>query len=277
VRTLSSVGENNAWSHEIRLNAFGQFESWDYDQAMNDNPYIVGSTYVQSNVWYHVAVTAQNGGMKHLYVNGVEEGTPAPIDTLWAGGDEFAFATGAAYGSFSPEPMLLDDVGIWYAALSPQAIALLASGTHPSAITNSTVQLELVNPQLIASGTLNPTTDENIIQPQTFAPTPANVTARYLQFNALTGVYTNFSVTNVGLNEIQVMSQVDNTPPNPAIQTAVLLSWPASPFNFVLQSTPTLSPANWTAVSVAPTLVGTNLQVYLPASQQSAFYRLTPQ
>ena len=53
-----------------------------------------------------------------------------------------------------------------------------------------------------------------------------------------------------------------------------LLSWPAGSTGFVLESSTTLSPANWTAVTTAPVVVGGQNTVTVDAASGSRFYRL---
>jgi len=55
----------------------------------------------------------------------------------------------------------------------------------------------------------------------------------------------------------------------------VVLQWPASASAFTLQTTPNVdNPSTWTTVANAPTVVGTKLQLTLPPSNQSCFFRL---
>lgn len=55
----------------------------------------------------------------------------------------------------------------------------------------------------------------------------------------------------------------------------VVLSWPASDFNFSVQSRTSLVPgAGWTTLPDVPTLVGTNWQVTLPATSGAEFFQL---
>ncbi len=57
--------------------------------------------------------------------------------------------------------------------------------------------------------------------------------------------------------------------------TGVALSWPTSAAGFSLQSTAALSPAGWTAVNTAPTVVGDMNQVTVPAADAQRFFRLS--
>jgi hypothetical protein len=274
VRTAASGRENNTWSHQLRLTVDSQFQHYTYDGAEKR---VTGTTVVEPNVWYHVAATAQNNGQARLYVNGVEEGTAVAVGTLWTGGGEFALATGSGHGML-PSAMNLDEVGIWFSALPADLIKRLNNGEKPNTVNNSSVVptgVQLVSPRLILSGSLSDVSSQDPVSPDTF--TTANgltsVTARYLQFRTLSSVYTP-TRNNVGLNEIQVIADVEATPPAVGIATAILVSWPYNPFGYVLQSSPSLSPATWSQVSVTPSLVGTNLQLFLPATNRSFYYRL---
>jgi hypothetical protein len=276
LRTTGSGQEYSAWSHQIRLNAAGQFQCYIYDQDTGGNPNVVGTTVVQSNAWYHVAATAQNGGLMHLYVNGVEEGTPASVKTIWTGGSEFALGTGSG-GGYGVEPMLLDDVAVWSSALTAQDVHNLSTGQKPSTFSGSVIiGPNLVNPQLILSGTLTSTAGENAIQPSTFTTNNGltAVTARYLQFVADTGINGD---NNTGLDEMQVFAAVDDTPPTLAMGTSVYVTYPYGPIKFVVQETPSLSSPTWAPVQSAPVLNGTNVQVFVPADQRGYFFRLAEQ
>ena len=67
---------------------------------------------------------------------------------------------------------------------------------------------------------------------------------------------------------------------NPALSASVnagniVLSWPASDFNFAVQSRPGLnSGTSWTSLTNAPVLVGTNWQVSIPSSGSAQFFKL---
>jgi hypothetical protein len=54
----------------------------------------------------------------------------------------------------------------------------------------------------------------------------------------------------------------------------VVLAWPSSTLGFVLQQNPILGSTNWSTVTNAPVVVGSEKQVTLPASEFGAFYRL---
>jgi hypothetical protein len=266
LRSASAGQERATWSHQLRLTAGGVFEAYLYDGALRT---VTGTTAVQPGVWYHVATTAQNGGLLHLYVNGVEEGKPVAVNTLWQGGGITEIGTGSG-GGFLPAPELIDDVAIWYSSLSPDRIKLLSQGTSPLNV-GGAKGLVLVNPRSVVSGTLNNVTGQAQITPNAFnLSTP--VTARFFRFDALSMTYPATGTNSVGLNELQLMSDV--SPPTLSTSAAIDTSWPANPFASAPLVSPTLSSPNWTPVSNAPVLVGTNFTLFQPAANATAFYAL---
>ncbi len=262
-RTASSGNESNTWSHQIRVTESGQFQAYLYDGSERT---VTGTTVAQPNTWYHVAATALNGDLEHLYVNGTEEGTPVTMGSMWAGGSLWSIGTGSG-ANFAWLAGEVDDLAIWFNPLSADAIKALATGTKPTApakvITTTT---QMVNPRLIASGTLSDVSSEDSITPDVFPISPA-VTARLVQFKALSGIYAD---GEVGLNEIQVTAAA--TAPRQSMAQAVLLAWPYSPFNMVLQSSPDGN--TWTTVAAQPTLVVGTWALYQPLSQPPLYYRL---
>jgi len=266
LRTAKQGNERSTWSHQLRLNAAMNFEAYTYDGALKT---VSGTTVVQPNVWYHVAVTAQNGGMMHLYVNGVEEGTPVAIATLWQGGGMTEIGTGSG-GGFQPSSELLSDVGIWYSLLSPADIASLATGQPPTAI-GAAAGLTLINPKAVVSGTLSNVTGQTNITPNVYNLS-IPVTARYWRFDALSCEYTPAATNSVGLDEIQLFANV--SVPALASMPAVELNWPANPFAAAPLTSTNLLSANWVPVSPAPTLTGTNFTVFQTATNAAAFYQM---
>lgn len=63
--------------------------------------------------------------------------------------------------------------------------------------------------------------------------------------------------------------QISVTPPN-----SIQLSWPADAMGYALQQSPSLKPANWTTVTNMAQLVSTNIQVTVPLSGGTRFFRL---
>jgi hypothetical protein len=262
-RTAVSGNESNTWSHQIRVTENGQFQSFLYDGT---DRLVTGTTIAQPNTWYHVAATARNGDLEHLYVNGTEEGTPVSVGTMWAGGSLWSIGTGSGAG-FAWLAGEVDDLAIWFSPLSADAIKALATGTKPTApakvITTTT---QMVNARLIASGTLSDVSSQDSITPDVFSISPP-VTARLLQFKALSGIYAS---QHLGLNEIQVTA--DATAPRQSMAQAVSLTWPYTPFNMILQSS--TDGNTWTPVAAQPTLVVGTWVVYQPLSQPPLYYRL---
>jgi hypothetical protein len=92
--------------------------------------------------------------------------------------------------------------------------------------------------------------------------------------------YRHFALGTVSSTNGQVW--VSQSTPAPhlnilAADTNVLLSWIVPSTNFTLQQSADLIPANWTAVTDAPVLNPTNVQlgVSLPQTNLHSFYRLT--
>ena len=126
VRTSSS-GPAAHFSHQIMTDASGHFVHYIYDGASKS---LTGTTIAQPGVWYHVVATATNGGAGVLYVNGVQEGTPITVSTLWTGGDRWDL--GVRAGNTTTNFIgRLDDVCIWDRPLNASQVASLASGASP--------------------------------------------------------------------------------------------------------------------------------------------------
>jgi hypothetical protein len=268
VLRTAAAGEQANWSHQIRVTAAGQFEAYTWDGAGKT---VTGTTVIRPDTWYHVLVTAQNVGVERLFVNGVQEGGTVAIGALWSAGDRWR--VGSVYkGVNTPLVGQLDDLAFWFGPPLPtNLVARLAAGQSPLTVTNTAVTsvgYQVVNPQLVSSGTLSQVAyGDPVLQPQTFAVSPP-VTARYLQFQTLGSTYTN---NNVGLNEIQVMAQADTSLPAIGLAKAVFLSWPFKPFPVVLQSSPSLNTPVWTTVTNTPTLSDTTWGIYMPATN---YYQL---
>ncbi|MDD3604878.1 MAG: HYR domain-containing protein, partial [Kiritimatiellae bacterium] len=98
------------YSQQLRI-AGGVFEHFLNDGASKT---VTGTTVVQAGRWYHVAGSARNGGPMRLFVNGVEEGTPVTIGTMWTGGNQCQ-AGAASGGGFGPFYGLIDEARFWTA------------------------------------------------------------------------------------------------------------------------------------------------------------------
>jgi hyaluronoglucosaminidase len=109
-----------SWSHQLRMTASGAFEAYTYDGAAKS---VIGATIAQPDTWYHVVGTAANGGQMRLFVNGVEEGTPASINTLWTGGDQYRVAalSGNGMGWFDG---VVDELALYPQVLSSERIGV---------------------------------------------------------------------------------------------------------------------------------------------------------
>ncbi len=126
VRTDSN-GPDVDWSHQLRLNASGQFEHYLWDGSIRS---VAATNVIVPGVWYHLAATATNGGPMGIYVNGVSSGGSVTIGTLWGGGNQWRLGTDSGH---TPNFFRgrLDEVGIWENVLGSADIVLLAAGTPP--------------------------------------------------------------------------------------------------------------------------------------------------
>ncbi|GAJ07240.1 unnamed protein product, partial [marine sediment metagenome] len=83
VRTSSS-GQTTHWSHQLRINPQGVFHHYLWIGSERN---VAGTTLVEADEWYHVAIAAANNGPMHLYVNGEEDATSIDVaGTLWGDG-----------------------------------------------------------------------------------------------------------------------------------------------------------------------------------------------
>lgn len=123
----SSAGPTTHWSHQLRLTADGHFEHYTFDGGFN---LVTSTTIAEPGRWYHLVATAENGAPSRLYVNGVEEGTPDAVGTLWTGGTLWVLGSSSGHTpSFFKG--WVDEVAIWHDVLPPTAIQALASGASP--------------------------------------------------------------------------------------------------------------------------------------------------
>ena len=127
VRTSSS-GPTVNWSHQIWINSTGQFVASLYDGSGKN---ITGTTIITPNTWYVVAVTASNNGQMILYVNGVQEGAPVNIGTMWTGGDRYYVGSnsGGGVGYFQGT---IDEVKLYNRVLSSTEIAGISGFPSPT-------------------------------------------------------------------------------------------------------------------------------------------------
>jgi hypothetical protein len=115
ITRTSASGPNTHHTHTIFLTSTGTFGHYAFfDQ--NASGTVTGTTTVQPNRWYHVAITAQNSGMMRLFVNGVEEGTALAVQTLWTAGDRWSVGASSANNSRVWFNGQLDELRIWSVA-----------------------------------------------------------------------------------------------------------------------------------------------------------------
>lgn len=123
----NASGATSTWSNQLRINSSGKFEAYTYDGAGKT---VTGTTAVQPDVWYHIALVATNNGQMKLYVNGQSEGTPVSIGTMWTGGTRFWLGSnagnvsGGAWGWYNG---MADDVKLYNSALNDTDIVDLYS------------------------------------------------------------------------------------------------------------------------------------------------------
>ncbi len=118
IARTSASGTATHWSHQMRITADNLFEHYLWDGSARS---VIGTTAVEMDTWYHVAITAINNGDVRLYVNGQEEGTANTVTAMWTGGDRYAIGSnsGNAMGWFEG---LIDDVRIFDQVLPQEEI-----------------------------------------------------------------------------------------------------------------------------------------------------------
>jgi hypothetical protein len=118
VRTSGS-GPTTHWSHQLRINPQGAFHHYLY---IGSELNLAGTTLVEADEWYHVAIAAANNSTMHLYVNGEEDATPINVaGTLWGDGDRYYVASnsGHSMGWFQG---IVDDVQIYDNILTAEEV-----------------------------------------------------------------------------------------------------------------------------------------------------------
>lgn len=121
----SNGGPGGAYSHCI-YQRLGYWSSYAYDGAF---PTVNSTTAPVTNQWVHVAASAKNAGFMRLYINGISQGTPVAVGTLWNGGNDWWIAAddGTTSANFSG---YMCDAAIWNKQLTASEIASLATGTR---------------------------------------------------------------------------------------------------------------------------------------------------
>ena len=131
VRTSSS-GQTTHWSHQLRINPDGVFQHYLWVGSERN---VVGTTLVEADEWYHVAIAAANNGPMHLYVNGEEDATSIDVaGTLWGDGDRYYVGSNSGHGMGWFQGVV-DDVQIYDSILTAEEIGRIAasSGGFPLA------------------------------------------------------------------------------------------------------------------------------------------------
>lgn len=205
IARTNASGITAAWSHQLRINDFGNFEHYLFDGAAKQ---VTSFTFTSPGQWYHVVGAVSNSGEMRLYVNGVEEGTPVVINNLWSGGDRWTL--GGQSGQISaPFSGAIAEVAIWdHDRFSTSEIEELNSGLSPLELAPADAgdpALVLSDAEVILSGTLSSTIGQDFINPDTFNTDNglSPVIARYVRVELLSA---NNGGNHVGLNEIEILS-----------------------------------------------------------------------
>ncbi|MDT8301802.1 MAG: LamG domain-containing protein, partial [Sedimentisphaerales bacterium] len=131
VRTSSS-GQTTHWSHQLRINPEGVFQHYLWVGSERN---VIGTTLVEADEWYHVAIAAASDGTMHLYVNGDEDAPSIDVaGTLWGDGDRYYVGSNSGHGMGWFQG-IVDDVQIYDNILTAEEIARIAaaSGGFPLA------------------------------------------------------------------------------------------------------------------------------------------------
>ncbi len=120
VRT-GNAGPLSSFSHNLYMTADGHFAHYTYDQWSALGVTVIGTTVAELDTWYHVAITAENNGVIRLFVNGIEEGTPASIVSIWIGGVYYHIGDNRD-GGHARFKGVVDEVKIWDSQLTQNQI-----------------------------------------------------------------------------------------------------------------------------------------------------------
>jgi hypothetical protein len=116
----------------LRINPDGVFQHYLWVGSERN---VVGTTLVEVDEWYHVAIAAANDGPMHLYVNGEEDATSIDVaGTLWGDGDRYYVGSNSGHGMGWFQGVV-DDVQIYDSILTAEEIGKIAasSGGFPLA------------------------------------------------------------------------------------------------------------------------------------------------
>ncbi len=220
VRTNSS-GPSSAWSHQIRITSGSKFEAYTFDGGSKA---VTGTTTVVPNTWYHVVATAKNNDNMHLYVNGIEEGTPASIGTLWTGGDRYRIGQNSAGMGFFVGKM--DQIVLYDYAKTSAQIAWDYNRGGPVAWykfdeCQGDTAYDASGNSL--NGTLTPGASGN-----TTSGTCTSGTATEMRYNGRNGKLNN-ALDFDGTNDYVTIADNDKLEPTSAITLAAWMRWDIDP------------------------------------------------
>ncbi|HPY48639.1 MAG TPA: discoidin domain-containing protein, partial [Sedimentisphaerales bacterium] len=125
ITRTDASGPTTSWSHQLRINAAGQFHHYLWVGAER---HVSGTTVIVPDTWYHVTIMAENDGPMRIFVNGIEEGTSiSTAGTLWATGTRIFVGSnsGHSMGWFQG---LVDDLQIYDEALAADQIRKVMRG-----------------------------------------------------------------------------------------------------------------------------------------------------
>lgn len=109
------------FSHMIYIDNAGQIVHYLFDVTSFSSIWVTSTTIVTPGTWYHVAITAKDGGMAKLYINGSEEGTAQAIVNMDTNCDRWNIGQSSqvAKSNFDGQ---MDELRIWYKELSQSEI-----------------------------------------------------------------------------------------------------------------------------------------------------------
>lgn len=126
-----SDGSNLDGNYALGVNSSGGAITADFESyATGSNHPVDGTTVIQSNRWYHAALT-YDGAAYRIFLDGVLEGTTTTanyprFDSIQHLGIGRALqSTGAASGAWRG---YIEDVRVWDVALTPGQVRMLAAG-----------------------------------------------------------------------------------------------------------------------------------------------------
>ncbi len=196
-RTTAAISQH---SHQIQTYG-GVYRSRVHDGATRLNP---GTTTPLPGTWQHVTGTAENGGLLRLYVNGVEEGTPVGVGTMWAGGDRWRLGSvdnsGVTYFLGAMDEVRISDAvrsADWIAASYLNQASNAAFNSYGAVLAESPVENTVASGVTTTSATLNATLHATNTSYDVWAywgTTDEGANAALWADNAFVGAYTNMNV-----------------------------------------------------------------------------------